>query len=71
MEKILEQIEAFKKEMKLFSADTMEAAEAFRIKFLGTKYIEKNIMGKRRNVPNEVKKQFCFIQLSKPLDNFG
>lgn len=58
MEKILEQIATFKKEMESFSADTTEAAEEFRIKFLGTKGIVKNLMGEMRNVPNEFKKQF-------------
>ena len=44
--------------MTVFTAENEEQAEAFRIKFLGTKGIVKSIMGEMKNVPNEQKKEF-------------
>ncbi len=58
MEKLLEQIAAYKTEIEAFAADTADAAEEFRIKFLGTKGIIKKVMGEMKEVPNELKKQF-------------
>src|SRR5690349_15517551 len=58
MENLLQQIEDYKKEIAGFDADTQEAVEAFRIKYLGTKGIVKSVMGEMRNVPVEQKKQF-------------
>jgi phenylalanyl-tRNA synthetase alpha chain len=58
MEQLLEQIETYKKEISGFSAADAEAVEAFRIKYLGTKGLVKNIMGEMKNVPNDRKKEF-------------
>src|SRR5215212_10180047 len=58
MEKLLEQIEAYKKEVEGFSTMDAKAVEEFRIKWLGTKGIVKNLMGEMKNVPNEKKKEF-------------
>ena len=58
MEQLLQQIEDVKQEMTVFTAENEEQAEAFRIKFLGTKGIVKIIMGEMKNVPNEQKKEF-------------
>lgn len=58
MEALLQQIENYKQEMAAFEATTAEAAEAFRIKYLGTKGIVKAVMGEIKNVPNEQKKVF-------------
>ena len=57
MEDLLQNIEIYKKEIAEFSADK-DAAEAFRIKYLGTKGLVKNVMGEMRNVPNEKKREF-------------
>ena len=38
------QIDQYKKEIEAFTGENGEAAEAFRIKYLGTKGIVKNIM---------------------------
>ena len=58
MEQLLQQIEEVKQEMSAFEATNEEQAEAFRIKFLGTKGVVKAIMGEIKNVPNEQKKEF-------------
>ena len=44
--------------MTAFTAENEEQAEAFRIKFLGTKGIVKVIMGEMKQVPAEQKKEF-------------
>ena len=44
--------------MTAFKAENEEQAEAFRIKFLGTKGIVKAIMGEMKQVPAEQKKEF-------------
>jgi len=58
MEELLKQIEDYKKEIGSFTATDAKAVEEFRIKYLGTKGIVKNIMGEMKNVPNEKKKEF-------------
>ena len=58
MEQLLQQIEEVKQEMTAFKAENEEQAEAFRIKFLGTKGIVKVIMGEMKQVPAEQKKEF-------------
>ena len=57
MEELLQKIEGYKKEIAEFSADK-DAAETFRIKYLGTKGLVKDVMGEMRNVPNEKKREF-------------
>ena len=57
MEELLQQIEQHKKEIESFVGDNGEAAESFRIKYLGTKGIVKNIMQEMKNVPNDKKKE--------------
>jgi phenylalanyl-tRNA synthetase alpha chain len=54
---LLEQIEQHKKEIESFIGDNSDAAESFRIKYLGTKGIVKNIMQEMKNVPNDKKKE--------------
>ncbi len=58
MEELLQQINNYKKEIASFSAANDETAESFRIKFLGTKGIVKNLMQEMKNVPHEKKKEF-------------
>lgn len=57
MEQLLQQIDAYKKEVAAFKGATPDAVEEFRIKYLGTKGIVKNSMGEMRNVPNDRKKE--------------
>ena len=58
MEQLLQQIEDIKKEIAAAAATNTEALEQFRIKYLGTKGLVKQIMGEMKNVPNEKKKAF-------------
>src|SRR6185369_631804 len=58
MDELLKKIEDHKKEVAQFSATDPKSAEEFRIKWLGTKGIVKNLMGEMKAVPNEKKKEF-------------
>ncbi|NCT93905.1 MAG: phenylalanine--tRNA ligase subunit alpha [Chitinophagaceae bacterium] len=58
MEQLVQQIANYKQEIGAFEATTAEAVEAFRIKYLGTKGLVKQVMGEMKNVPNEQKKAF-------------
>ena len=58
MEVLLQQIEKYKQEIAEVQANTAESVEAFRIQWLGTKGMLKNIMGEMKNVPNEHKRAF-------------
>lgn len=58
MEQIVQQIEAFKKEIAAFQAKTAEELEQYRIKFLGTKGVVKALFGEMKSVANEQKKEF-------------
>lgn len=61
MNELLQQIESYKHEMDAYTALTADELETFRIKFLGTKGIVKNVMGEMKNVPDESKKEFGLI----------
>lgn len=58
MNQLLQQIESFKKEIEGYVASDAQAVENFRIKYLGTKGIVKNLMGEMKNVPADQKKEF-------------
>ncbi|MBS1948357.1 MAG: phenylalanine--tRNA ligase subunit alpha [Bacteroidetes bacterium] len=58
MEQLLQQIEAYKKEIAAVKPTDGSSPEAYRIKFLGSKGIVKNLFGEMRNVPGEKKKEF-------------
>ena len=58
MEELLRQIENYKSEIGTYTAADEKTAEEFRIKWLGTKGLVKNLMGEMKNVPNEKKKEF-------------
>ena len=57
MIKLLAQIEQYKKEIIVTIVDTKVDVEAFRIKYLGTKGLVKNIMGEMKNVAAEQKRE--------------
>lgn len=61
MEELLQQIEIYKKEIADAKVSTADELEDFRIKFLGTKGIVKNVMGEMKNVPAEKRKEFGLI----------
>jgi len=58
MEQLLENIEGYKKEIAAYELNNGQTAEAFRIKYLGSKGLLKTVMGEMKNVPNEKKKEF-------------
>ncbi len=57
MEELFAQINNYKLEIENFISDNGDAAENFRIKFLGTKGIVKNLMQEMKNVPADKKKE--------------
>jgi phenylalanyl-tRNA synthetase alpha chain len=61
MEEMLQQIENYKKEISGFVTKKADEVEAFRIKYLGSKGIIKEVMGNIKNVTNEKKKEFGLI----------
>ena len=58
MEQLLKQIETYRKEIEKFEATDAETVEIFRIKYLGTKGIIKNLMAEMKNVVPDKKKEF-------------
>lgn len=58
MEQLLQQLEAYRKEIDAYSVAGADGAEQFRITYLGTKGLVKNLMGEMKNVPADRKKEF-------------
>ena len=58
MEALLQRIETLKTEISIFVAATADDTEAFRIKYLGTKGLVKEVMGEMKNVPGDKKREF-------------
>ena len=58
MEELLEKLNSYRKEIDGTEIDGADAAEAYRIRFLGTKGIVKNLFQEMKNVPAEKKKEF-------------
>jgi phenylalanyl-tRNA synthetase alpha chain len=58
MDELLQQIETYRNEIGSIIPDGAEALEAYRIKFLGTKGIVKNLFTEMKNVPADKKKEF-------------
>ena len=58
MEALIQQIETITQEIQNTVATTSAEVEAFRIKYLGTKGLVKNMMGEMKSVSNEQKKEF-------------
>jgi phenylalanyl-tRNA synthetase alpha chain len=61
MDELLQQIAAYKQEIESTLANGADSLEAYRIKFLGTKGIVKNLFTEMRNVPADKKKEFGLI----------
>ncbi|MFT6000818.1 MAG: phenylalanyl-tRNA synthetase alpha chain [Neolewinella sp.] len=55
---VFDRVEALIKDIEQATATTLEAVEAFRIRYLGTKNVLKPLMGEMRNIPNEQKRDF-------------
>src|SRR5688572_20115127 len=58
MEELLRKIESLKSEIKTAIATTSEEAEAFRIKYLGSKGLVKEVMGEMKNVAADKRREF-------------
>lgn len=58
MEELLEKLDSYRKEIIGTEINGAEAAEAYRIRFLGTKGIVKNLFQEMKTVPAERKKEF-------------
>src|SRR6266576_3304459 len=58
MEELLQQIEGYRQEIAGIVPDGAEALEAYRIRFLGTKGIVKNLFAAMKEVPVDRKKEF-------------
>lgn len=61
MEQLLEQINQYTQEIKSLVNSNADALEAYRIRFLGTKGILKNLFTEMKNVPGEKKKEFGLL----------
>ncbi|MBK7762773.1 MAG: phenylalanine--tRNA ligase subunit alpha [Bacteroidetes bacterium] len=58
MQQILDKVEQLKKEIEETQVVNAEQLEKFRIRFLGTKGLVKELMGEMKNVSKEMKKDF-------------
>ena len=58
MEELLQKIRQYEAEISAYTATGAESAEAFRIKYLGTKGLLKTLMGEMKTVPNDRKREF-------------
>jgi len=58
MEELLEKLDTYRREIIDTEISGADAAEAYRIRFLGTKGIVKNLFQEMKNVPAEKKKEF-------------
>lgn len=58
MQEILDKIERLKLEIKETAIQNAEDLERYRIKFLGTKGLVKDLMGEMKNVSSDLKKEF-------------
>lgn len=58
MENILQQITAYKNEIEQFRPKDAAELEAYRVRFIGSKGIIKELFGAMKNVPNDQKKSF-------------
>ncbi len=55
---MIDKVKEYIKQVQEFSTDKKETLEEFRIKFLGSKGLVKEIFAEFKNVPNEQKKEF-------------
>ena len=58
MDELLQQIEAYRKEIEGYKITNPQQLEDFRVKYLGTKGLTKSLFTEMKNVPNEQKKAF-------------
>src|SRR6516225_9213657 len=58
MDDLLQQIDSYKREIESIVPDGENFLESYRIRFLGTKGIVKNLFAEMKNVPVDKKKEF-------------
>jgi len=58
MEQLVQQIENLRKEIEQLQVQDAKALEEYRIRFLGTRGLVKNLFAEMKQVPNEHKKAF-------------
>lgn len=58
MQEILDKVEQLRKEIQDVAVSNAEDLEKFRIRFLGSKGLVKELMGEMRNVSSDLKKEF-------------
>src|SRR5436309_3044839 len=58
MNESIQQIEGYRHEIEQLQVEDPRSLEDYRIRFLGSKGIVKNLFGELRNIPNEQKKDF-------------
>ena len=61
MEELLQQIETYRSEIENVQISNPQELEEYRIKFLGTKGIVKNLFGEMKSVPADKKKEFGLV----------
>ena len=57
MEGLMQQLDAYRKEIEGYEIANPQQLEEYRIKFLGTKGILKSLFGEMKNVPADRKKE--------------
>ena len=61
MDNLLQKIDSYKEEIKNFVVQKSEDAESFRIKYLGSKGLVKDVMGEMKNVAADKRKEFGLL----------
>jgi phenylalanyl-tRNA synthetase alpha chain len=61
MEELLQQIDTYRAEIENIKISNSQELEEYRIKYLGTKGIVKNLFGEMKSVPAEKKKEFGLV----------
>ena len=61
MDNLLQKIDNYKEEIKNFVAQKSDDAESFRIKYLGSKGLVKDVMGEMKNVAADKRKEFGLL----------
>jgi phenylalanyl-tRNA synthetase alpha chain len=61
MDNLLQKIDSYKEEIKNYVAQKSEEAENFRIKYLGSKGLVKDVMGEMKNVAADKRKEFGLL----------
>ncbi|HEY0065813.1 MAG TPA: phenylalanine--tRNA ligase subunit alpha, partial [Flavisolibacter sp.] len=58
MDELLQQIEAYRKDIEAFAITNAQQLEEYRIKYLGSKGLVKSLFGEMKNVPADKRKDF-------------